>query len=134
MDLNDMQAVGIDAIEVHRVQNVYNKFGNKFRSRIYTPNEIKLCRGRILELSARFAGKEAAMKALGTGAVGISWKEIEILSNRNGKPIINFYGKAKKRAEEIKLRGVDISITHLNSLAIVIVVGVSEKVNWHVAY
>ncbi|MFL2635017.1 MAG: holo-ACP synthase [Dehalococcoidia bacterium] len=127
MDINEMQAIGIDAIEIDRIKKVYKKFGDKFLSRIYTQKEIAFCRGRILELSARFAGKEAAMKALGTGIIGISWKEIEILSNRRGKPVIHFHGKAKKRANDMKLRATDISITHLNSIAIVIVVGVSEK-------
>ena len=127
MDINEMQAIGIDAIEIDRIKKVYKKFGDKFLSRVYTQKEIAFCRGRILELSARFAGKEAAMKALGTGIIGISWKEIEILSNRRGKPVIYFHGKAKKRATDMKLRATDISITHLNSIAIVIVVGISEK-------
>tara|TARA_Y100001970_G_scaffold291526_1_gene429005 strand:- start:636 stop:1055 length:420 start_codon:yes stop_codon:yes gene_type:complete len=127
MDINETQAIGIDAIEVDRIKKVYDKFGDRFLSKIYTQKEIAFCRGRILELSARFAGKEAAMKTLGTGAIGIGWKEIEILSNRRGKPTINFHGKAKKRANDINLRGTDISITHLNKLAIVIVVGISEK-------
>tara|TARA_B100001029_G_scaffold176403_1_gene179284 strand:- start:2254 stop:2643 length:390 start_codon:yes stop_codon:yes gene_type:complete len=127
MDINEMQAIGIDAIEIDRIEKVYQKFGDKFLARVYTQKEIAFCRGRILELSARFAGKEAAMKALGTGIIGISWKEIEILSNRRGKPVIYFHGKAKKRAIDMKLRATDISITHLNSIAIVIVVGISEK-------
>ena len=127
MDINEMQAIGIDAIEIDRIKKVYQKFGDKFLARVYTQKEIAFCRGRILELSARFAGKEAAMKALGTGIIGISWKEIEILSNRRGKPVIYFHGKAKKRAIDMKLRATDISITHLNSIAIVIVVGISEK-------
>ena len=127
MDINEMQAIGIDAIEIDRIKKVYKKFGDKFLARVYTQKEIAFCRGRILELSARFAGKEAAMKALGTGIIGISWKEIEILSIRRGKPVIYFHGKAKKRANDMKLHATDISITHLNSIAIVIVVGVSEK-------
>ena len=124
----EMQAIGIDAIEVKRIEKVLNKFGNRFLHRVYTDIEIFLCRGRVQEIAARFAAKEAAMKTLGTGIIGISWKEIEVLSNNRGKPTIEFFGKAKKRAEQLSLRGVDVSITHLQQIAIAIVVGISQEI------
>ena len=124
----EMQAIGIDAIEVKRIEKVLNKFGNRFLHRVYTDKEIFLCRGRVQEIAARFAAKEAAMKTLGTGIIGISWKEIEVLSNNRGKPTIEFFGKAKKRAEQLSLRGVDVSITHLQQIAIAIVVGISQEI------
>ena len=64
--------------------------------RVYTPEEVAFCRGRVPELAARFAAKEAVMKALGTGARGLAWREIEILPNRRGKPLVYLHGKAAR--------------------------------------
>jgi holo-[acyl-carrier protein] synthase len=66
------------------------------------------------------------MKALGTGARGLAWREIEILPNERGKPLVYLHGLAQKRAEQIGLRGVDISLTHSHELAIASVVGAAD--------
>jgi holo-[acyl-carrier protein] synthase len=66
------------------------------------------------------------MKALGTGARGLAWREIEILPNRRGKPLVYLHGLAKKRGETIGLRGVDISLTHEGDLAIAVVAGMAD--------
>jgi holo-[acyl-carrier protein] synthase len=87
---------------------------------------VAFCRGRVPELAARFAAKEAVMKALGTGARGLAWREIEILPNQRGKPLVYLHGKAKERGETIGLRGVDISLTHSHELAIAAVVGAAD--------
>src|SRR3954470_15370004 len=88
-------AVGIDAIEIARVRRVLLRHPERFLRRVYTPEEVAFCRGRIPELAARFAAKEAVMKALGTGARGLAWREIEILPNRRGKPLVYLHGLAK---------------------------------------
>src|SRR5438105_2515237 len=119
-------AVGIDVIVISRVAKVLQKHPERFLQRIYTAEERAFCRGRVHELAARFAAKEAVMKALGTGARGLAWREIEILPNRRGKPLVYLHGLAKKRAEKIGLRGVDVSLTHSRELAIASVVGASE--------
>ncbi len=75
-------AVGIDTIEIPRVQRVLERHGERFLKRVYTPTEVAFCRGRVPELAARFAAKEAVMKALGTGVRGIGWREIEVLPDR----------------------------------------------------
>jgi holo-[acyl-carrier protein] synthase len=75
-------AVGIDIIELDRVADVISRHGDRFLNRVYTPDEIAHCRGRISELAARFAAKEAVMKALGTGIRGVGWRDIEVLPNR----------------------------------------------------
>ena len=93
---------------------------------MFTPEEVAFCRGRVPELAARFAAKEAVMKALGTGARGLAWREIEILPNRRGKPLVYLHGLAQQRAAHIGLRGVDISLTHSNELAIAAVVGAAD--------
>ena len=119
-------AVGIDVILISRVRKVLERHPERFLQRVYTPEEVAFCRGRVHELAARFAAKEAVMKALGTGARGIAWREIEILPNRRGKPLVYLHGDAKKRGETIGLKGVDISLTHEGDLAIAAVVGTAE--------
>jgi len=117
-------AVGIDLIAISRVRAVLDKHDERFLRRVYTPEEVAFCRGRVSELAARFAAKEAVMKALGTGAHGVAWREIEVLPNRRGKPLVYLYGRAQARAERIGLRALDVSLTHERVFAIAAVVGV----------
>ncbi len=119
-------AVGIDIIEIDRVEDVIARHGERFLQRIYTPDEIAHCRGRVHELAARWAAKEAVMKALGTGVRGVGWRDIEVLPNRRGKPLVFLYGRGAARAERIKLRGLEISLTHSKLYAIASVVGERE--------
>jgi holo-[acyl-carrier protein] synthase len=119
-------AVGIDVIEIARVRKTLARHPQRFLDRVYTREEVAFCRGRVPELAARFAAKEAVMKALGTGARGLAWREIEILPNQRGKPLVYLHGQARARAETIGLRGVDISLTHSHELAIAAVVGAAD--------
>jgi holo-[acyl-carrier protein] synthase len=119
-------AVGIDMIAIPRVRAVIERHDGRFLRRVYTPEEVAFCRGRVPELAARFAAKEAVMKALGTGAHGVAWREIEILPDRRGKPLIYLYGRAKDRADRIGLRALDVSLTHEREFAVAAVVGVRE--------
>lgn len=116
-------AVGIDVIEIDRVADVIRRHGDRFLTRIYTADEITHCRGRVSELAARFAAKEAVMKALGTGIRGVGWRDIEVLPNPRGKPLVFLYGRGARRAREIELRGLEISLTHSREYAIASVVG-----------
>ena len=120
-------AVGIDIIEIDRVGQALERHGRRFLARVYTPLEVAFCRGRVPELAARFAAKEAVMKALGTGARGVAWREIEILPNRRGKPLVYLHGRAAARAQEIALGALDISLTHSQEFAIAAVVGVQHE-------
>jgi len=119
-------AVGIDVIEIARVARVLRRHPDRFLRRVYTAEEVAFCRGRVPELAARFAAKEAIMKALGTGARGLAWREIEILPNQRGKPLVYLHGQARARAEHIGLHGVDVSLTHSHELAIAAVVGAAD--------
>ncbi len=119
-------AVGIDMVEVDRIRHVLQRFPRRFLERVYTPVEVAVCRGRAHELAARFAAKEAAMKALGTGARGLAWRDIEVLPNRRGKPLLHLHGRAQERAEEIGLHSLDVSLSHTRQHALAIVVGVQE--------
>src|SRR5688500_2516814 len=120
-------AVGVDMIETSRVRAVLERHPERFLSRVFTPEEVAFCRGRVPELAARFAAKEALMKALGTGARSVAWREIEVLPDRRGKPLVYLYGGAAERAAAIGLEEIDISLTHNDSFAVASVVG-SQRV------
>ena len=119
----DANAVGVDIIEIERVGATLSRFGERFLTRVYSDVEAAFCRGRVSELAARFAAKEAVMKALGTGARGVTWREIEVLPNRRGKPLVYLYGRARERAERIGLSGIDVSMSHSREYAVAFVVG-----------
>jgi holo-[acyl-carrier protein] synthase len=114
---------GIDIVELDRVAQVLARHPERFLRRVYTDAEVAHCRGRVSELAARFAAKEATMKALGTGVRGVSWRDIEVLPNRRGKPLLLLHGTAAARAARIGLTDVDVTLTHAREYAAAIVVG-----------
>ncbi|MGC4107565.1 MAG: holo-ACP synthase [Thermomicrobiales bacterium] len=118
-------AVGVDVIEIARIARVYEDFGERFLCKVFTERERERYRGRPNELAARFAAKEATSKALGTGIVGIRWKEMEVLSNRRGKPVLILHGQAAERARILGLTDFSISLTHSRSDAMAFVVAVN---------
>lgn len=119
-------AVGIDIIEIARIQRVLDDFGERFLRRVYTDRERELCRHRVSELAARFAAKEATSKALGTGIRGIRWREMEILPNRRGKPVLVLHGGAAARAGQLGLTDFSVSLTHSRTDAMAFVVAVKD--------
>ena len=118
-----MLTTGVDIIEVDRVESAVARRGERFLQRVYTDAELALYRDHIPELAVRFAGKEAAMKALGTGIRGIGWREIEILPNRRGKPLVFLHGRAKERARRLGIGELAISLSHTKEYAVASVVG-----------
>ena len=118
-------SVGVDLIEIARIRRAVERWGDRFLAHVYTPAEVAYCRGRVPELAARFAGKEAISKALGTGLWGIAWTEMEILADRRGKPLVTLYGRALARAEGLGLSEWAISLTHSrdNAMAFVAATG-----------
>ena len=117
-----MHFIGIDIIEIARIKSAIDCWGERFLNRIYTEPELRLCRKKPSRLAGRFAGKEAVMKALGTGTKGISWREIEILAEPSGKPLVQLYGKAQKRADSLGLDELAISLSHSKEYAVAFVV------------
>ena len=117
---------GIDIIEIYRIRDVVNKYGDRFLNRIYTTKELDYCRGRAPQLASRFAAKEAVMKALGTGTRGVSWKDIEIIRYPGNAPIVNLHSSALKRAKQIGLNHLAISLSHSKEYAVASVVGKSR--------
>jgi len=117
-----MLATGIDIIEIGRVGRVLERYGQRFLDRVYTPEEIAYCRGRAPNLAARFAAKEATMKALGTGVRGVSWKDIEVVRHESGAPAIKLHGRAKRRAQRLGLQEIALSLSHSREYAVASVV------------
>ncbi|MDD5383076.1 MAG: holo-ACP synthase [Candidatus Margulisbacteria bacterium] len=116
-----IKGVGIDIIEIDRIKEAVEKYGDTFLKRVFTDGEINYCRRRksyrIPELAVRFAAKEAYSKAIGTGIKGfgrknhgIGWKEIEIVNNSHGKPLISIKGKASAK--------VQLSLSHSRDYAV----------------
>ena len=120
-DNNELHS-GIDIIEIDRIQNVLIKHPERFLRKIFTEYEVNYCRGRATQLAARFASKEAAMKALGTGIRGVGWREVEVQRLRSGKPYIILHGRAKKRAESMGIKKIELSISHSKKLATAMVI------------
>lgn len=116
-----MLSVGVDIIEIERIAAVLERHGSRFLQRIYTEREVAHCRGRVAELAARFAAKEAASKALGTGMRGIRWRDMEILPDARGKPILYLHGAALARAQELGLREFAVSLSHSRDFAVAVV-------------
>jgi len=116
-----MHYVGTDIIEIARIEKAIARWGDSFLRRVYTDLELKLYRRKPSSLAARFAGKEAVMKLLGTGRKGVSWKEIETLSHPSGKPLLHLYGRALVKAKSLGLKGVAISLSHSRKYAIALV-------------
>jgi holo-[acyl-carrier protein] synthase len=120
-------AVGVDIIEIARIQRTLADFGEQFLRRVYTDRERERYGSRLSELAARFAAKEATSKALGTGIRGIRWREIEVLSNRRGKPVLILHGSAAERAALLGLVAFDVSLTHSRTDAMAFVVGMKRE-------
>jgi len=119
-------AVGIDIIEIARIQRSLDDFGDRFLNRVYTERERHWYRGRVNELAARFAAKEATSKALGTGIIGIRWREMEVLPNRRGKPVLILHGRAADRARQLRLTSFSVSLTHSRTDAMAFVVATGD--------
>jgi len=122
-----MLTVGIDMVEITRIERVLKRYGDRFFERVFTAAEIAYCRGRSPELAARFAAKEAVSKALGVGMRmiardGIDWKDVEVIGDLRGKPLVRLFGRAAERAGELGLTEWAISLSHTREHAIAFVV------------
>ena len=117
-----MLSTGVDMIEIPRIRQVLDRFGQRFLDRVFTPGEIEYCRGRAPNLAARFAAKEAAMKALGTGTRGVAWKDIEVVRAESGAPSIILHGRGEARARRLGVLEMALSLSHSREYAIAVVV------------
>ena len=120
------QYIGVDIIEIARIRQAIARWGDRFLNRVYTEPELKLYHSKFSSLAARFAGKEAVMKLLGTGRTGIGWREIETLSHPGGRPLVNLYGRARMKAAKLGVTEVIITISHSKEYAVAFVTGETE--------
>jgi holo-[acyl-carrier protein] synthase len=114
--------MGVDIAEVERIRGAIERHGEVFLRRIYTPREREYCEGfknKYERYAGRFAAKEAAMKALGTGwRRGVKWVDFEVVRETSGRPTLAISGEAAKIAGQIGVKSVALSITHTAALAL----------------
>lgn len=115
--------IGTDIIEIDRIRQAIEHWGERFLRRVYTEAELRIYGHRAHSLAASFASKEAAMKMLGTGARGVAWREIETLYHPTGKPLIKLNGRAKKAAEKLGIKEIDVSLAHSRDYATATAIG-----------
>lgn len=119
--------VGVDVVDVARLARVVALRGPALCRRVFTPDELRDCRGSVRRLAARFAAKEATAKALGTGIGAIGWRDVEIRSGARGAPELTLAGAAQSAATE---RGFDrwaVSLTHDATHAVAVVVATGTR-------
>jgi holo-[acyl-carrier protein] synthase len=118
--------IGVDLCEVDRIEAAISRHGERFLSRIYTEAERTYCESkpnRMERFAGRFAAKEAAMKALGTGwRRGVAWRDFEVARSASGQPVMALHGMAKEIAAKLGVKRALVSITHVKSIAMAQVV------------
>ena len=118
--------LGLDLTEVARVSELLERWGDRFLDRVFLPGEIlrrrRHPRAFAEHVAGRFAAKEAAMKALGTGTRGVAFKEIYVGREQSGKPKLELRGRALDRARALHVRAAEVTITHTQTMAAAAVV------------
>jgi holo-[acyl-carrier protein] synthase len=129
----DIIGLGVDLTDIPRIAATYERYGERFLRRIFTDGEIAYCMRRrdpVPSLAGRFASKEAAMKALGTGhSRGVLWKDVEVVRAPGGPPQLRLHGGAARRAEAMGVVKSLLTITHSEALAMaqVMMIGKSRQ-------
>lgn len=123
--------LGLDLTEVGRVAGVLERHADRFLARVFREGEIRRSRRHprafAEHVAGRFAAKEAAMKALGTGWRGIAFRDIEIGRDARGKPLISFHGRALDRARSLRVMSAEVTITHGRDIAAAVVALVTAQ-------
>jgi|SRR6185437_860573 holo-[acyl-carrier protein] synthase len=118
--------IGTDLAEVGRIRDSIERFGPRFLNRIYTERERAYAASKANSaerFAARFAAKEAGMKAIGTGwNLGVTWKDFEVVNERSGRPKLHLSGVALAVAERMGVRRTSISLTHTRGMALAVVI------------
>ena len=119
-----MVSIGVDIVEIERVESAIKQWGKHFLDRIYTEAELMICQDEASSLASRFAAKEAVMKVLGIGGIGIGWREIEIRTGCDGRPSVKLYGQALKKAAKLNLKEFSISLSDSKQHAVAVAIGI----------
>ena len=118
--------LGIDVAEIRRIRELYQRRGDRFCQRVFTPGEIAACLERVdpaPSLAARFAAKEAGMKALGTGwGAGVGWHDLEVVSAVGRPPRLRLHGTAAARASALGAQTFHLSLSHDGGVSVAVVV------------
>jgi holo-[acyl-carrier protein] synthase len=119
--------IGVDLVQVARIERAVARYGDRFLARVFTPDEIAYCRNKswaAAGFALRFAAKEAFSKALGVGLRkdGIRWREVEVIPNRLGKPELSVSGRAAQLCEAAGITGMHLSLTDEDSRALAVVI------------
>ena len=118
--------IGIDIIEVSRIQKEIFKIDGAFKARVFTNSEINYCEPKITKeqnYAARFAAKEAFFKALGSGwSKGFAWTDVEVAHEESGKPYIITHGKVKEFIAQNQIINIQVSISHIKDTALAIII------------
>ncbi|MFI5259352.1 MAG: holo-ACP synthase [Candidatus Limnocylindrales bacterium] len=116
--------LGIDIIRVSRIRASLERFGDRFTRRVLTPAEMAYVRGRPETMAGRWAAKEAVSKVLGLGVRGIGWRDIEVERLPTGQPAVKLHGRAARRAEQLGMGRIAVSISHESEFAVAIAYGI----------
>lgn len=121
-----IKGLGIDAVEIDRIERVHRRYGHRFLERLFSAKEIEALSRRtdlIPHLAGRFAAKEACLKALGTGwSEGMRWKDIVVLADSGGRPVVELRGEAARRSRQLSVSIIHCSITHTTATASAVVI------------
>ena len=117
--------IGTDIMEIARIGRTLERWGERFLDRVYTPAELDIYRRRPHSLAACFAGKEAVMKVLGTGLMGVGWREVEILHKSNGQPYTVLHDRAQTEAARLGISEIAISLSLSREYATATAIGVT---------
>jgi holo-[acyl-carrier protein] synthase len=119
--------LGIDIIRVDRIVKALEKHGRRFPLRVLTPAEDAYVRDRPENLAGRWAAKEAVSKVLGLGVRGVGWREIEIVRLPTGQPTVRLHDRALRRAQQLGMERIAVSISHEHEFAVAIAFGVRTE-------
>jgi holo-[acyl-carrier protein] synthase len=114
------QRVGVDAVHIPSWERYLEVGGEGLTRRVYTAAELQFCAGDPGRLAARFAGKEAVLKVLGTGVNGIGMREVEIVSQESGRPVVALHGRAAGIARTLSLNCFELSLCHEEGYALAV--------------
>lgn len=117
--------IGTDLMEIARIADSIERFGDRFLQRVFTPGEIEYCtrkKNSAESFAARFAAKEAGAKALGTGiSRGVGWQELEVTRNPGERPMLTLKGRAAERARDLGIKRISLSLSHSRDVALAVV-------------
>ncbi len=119
--------VGTDLVEIARLEQIIARHGERFLRRIYTPQELEDCAGKLPSLAARWAAKEAVAKALGTGIGPVAFREIEVRRGPQREPTLHLHGNAAALSADLGLTEWAVSLSHTDRYAVAMVAAVGGR-------